>query len=219
MAQIFLVRHGQVAFGAASYDSLSPVGERQAAAVGSALVARGVTASRTVVGRMNRHRQTASLASRGAGWPAPAEVHQGWDEFDHVAVLSAAGPVEPGDRSLSGPDTLRRFFGVAIPRWSSGSHDGDYAEPFSAFSARVTDALNGLHDGLGEHDTAVVFTSAGVIGWVAASLLNAGEQQWLSLIPVGINGGITRVAGTPEGLKLISYNEHAHLSPDVATFR
>lgn len=219
MAEIFLVRHGQVAFDAAAYDSLSAVGAQQAIAVGASLGASGLIPTRTVVGSMNRHLQTARLAGRAAGWQASSEVDAGWDEFDHVAVLSATGEVALGDRSLSGPDTLSRFFGVAIPRWSSGLHDGDYAEPFSAFSARVTRALQNLHRGLGAHESAVVFTSAGVIGWVVASLLKAGEQQWLSLIPVGVNGGITRVRAGSDGPQMMSFNEHAHLRPDNVTFR
>jgi broad specificity phosphatase PhoE len=218
MAEIFLVRHGQVAFDTAAYDSLSPLGDYQATATGQALMTRGVRPCRVIVGTMNRHQETARGAIAAAGWVAIPEVHAGWDEFNHVDVLSAAGNVAPDDRSLSGHDTLRQFFDVAIPRWSSGLHDGDYAEPFPAFSDRVEAALASLRNGLGEQDTAVVFTSAGVIGWVAASLLNAGERQWLSLIPVGVNGGVTRLA-TAGGLKIVSYNEHAHLSPDAVTFR
>ena len=35
MGVVLLVRHGQASFGAADYDVLSPLGERQAAATGA----------------------------------------------------------------------------------------------------------------------------------------------------------------------------------------
>lgn len=219
MGDIYLVRHGQVAFGTDSYDSLSPEGEQQAEAAGAALAARGVSATRVFVGSMNRHRQTANLACRTTGWLFLPEVDRGWDEFDHVSVLEAAGEMAEGDRSLSGPDTLRRFFGQAIPRWSSGRHDDDYTETFGAFSGRVTASLHRLANDLASDETAVVFTSAGVIGWVAASLCSAGEQQWLALIPVGVNGGVTRVRVGDGGPSLMSYNEHAHIRPELVTYR
>lgn len=219
MSNIFLVRHGQVAFGGDSYDSLSPLGEEQATAAGVAMRKGGLTPIRTIVGSMNRHRQTADLAAHAARWSAPAEVDRRWDEFDHVEIISAVGDVEPGDLSLSGPHTLRRFFGVAIPRWSSGRYDGDYVETFGAFSGRVSEALRQLAADLDTRETAVVFTSAGVIGWVAASLLEGGEAQWLALIPVLVNTGVTRLRVIDSRLTVISVNEHAHLSRDLETYR
>jgi broad specificity phosphatase PhoE len=219
MGDIYLVRHGQVVFGGDGYDSLSPDGERQSAAVGAALAARGVATEHMFVGSMNRHRQTAELAGGAAGWRAAPEVDAGWDEFDHVSVLTAAGALAKGDRSLSGPDTLRRFFGHAIPRWSSGRHDDDYAETFRGFSSRVMDTLQRLARELASDESAVVFTSAGVIGWAAASLLGASEQQWLKLIPVGVNGGVTRIRVTGGSPELVSYNEHAHLGHVLVTYR
>lgn len=219
MSDIFLVRHGQVAFDSTAYNGLSPAGERQAEALGRAFSARGVTASRVVVGDMFRQQQTAEIAGRAAGWSTSPEVDAGWDEFDHVALLAAMGDLRSGDSSLSGPDTLTRFFGEAIPRWSSGLHDGDYEETFDAFSERVTQTLGRLAGDPTGDDTTVVFTSSGVIGRIAASLLDTGAQQWLALIPVGINTGVTRLRVTEDEVRLVSYNEHAHLGPDLVTYR
>lgn len=219
MSEIFLVRHGQVALDGTGYDGLSTLGEEQAKTVGLALRERGVSPTRVVVGSMRRHHATADIASQAARWAADREVNPGWDEFDHVAILRAAGDLEPGDRSLSGPDTRRRFFEVAIPRWMSGLHDDDYTEPASAFTERVAGALGHVCSELSDQDTAVVFTSAGVIGRVVASLLEAGEKQWLTLIPVIVNSGVTRLRVTDDRTTLISYNEHSHVRAELLTYR
>lgn len=219
MSEIFLVRHGQVSFHGDGYDELSELGEQQAAAVGLALSRRGVRPSRVAIGSMNRHHQTARLASSTAGWSAPLEVDGSWNEFDHVAVMAGAGHQERGDRTLSGADTLRRFFGTAIPRWSSGLYDEDYAETFGAFTARVTGTFQRLLARLEPHETAVVFTSAGVIGRITAALLHAGEKEWLALIPVGVNCGVTRVEGAGDDAVLVSYNEHGHFTSGLVTRR
>jgi broad specificity phosphatase PhoE len=213
------VRHGQVALHGAGYGGLSELGEQQADEVGLALRQRGVLPSRVAAGNMQRHHQTAERARLAAGWSAPIEIDVGWDEFDHVAVMASAGHQRASDRSLSGADTLRRFFGVAIPRWSSGQHDEDYAETFGEFTERVTDTFQRLVTSLDDRETAVVFTSAGVIGRVAATLLNATEKEWLTLIPVAVNCGVTRVRVTGEDAFLVSYNEHGHLHQAGVTQR
>ena len=43
MSEMFLVRHGQVAFDSTGYNGLSASGRTQAEAVGPAFAARGVT--------------------------------------------------------------------------------------------------------------------------------------------------------------------------------
>lgn len=219
MGEIYLVRHGQVALEGPAYDGLSPLGERQAEAVGSALRARSSPVSRVLVGSLQRHHETARLAVSTAGWTTEEETQMDWNEVDHVSILAAAGVGGSGARSLNGPDTLRRFFGTAVPRWSSGLHDADYPETFTAFTGRVTSVFDQLCRDVRPGEATVVFTSAGVIGQVAVSLIGAGEKQWLSLIPVAVNGGITRVRVTSDGPVLMSYNEHAHLSPEQVTYR
>src|SRR5262249_38748750 len=59
MAAIYLVRHGQASFGAADYDCLSPLGEKQAARLGAALKLRVPSLKAAWCGGMKRHRQTA----------------------------------------------------------------------------------------------------------------------------------------------------------------
>ena len=162
MGQILLVRHGQASWGAADYDVLSPLGERQAAALGACLA--GVPVEAVVHGAMRRQRATAEQLVEAAGWAVTPSVDERWDEMDHQGVLDAHPPEFDGE-----PDArqFQAWFEKATARWLSGAHDGDYAEPWTAFRDRVLAGFEAFGDG-----TTVVVTSAGPVSVVVAHLLD-----------------------------------------------
>jgi len=219
MGELFLVRHGQVALDGPGYDGLSQTGRDQAEAVGGALASRGIEPSKLYVGTMNRHRETVGLAAGVAGWSAPLLTDEQWNEFDHVAILAAAGGLEPGDRSLRADESRRRLFEVALPRWSSGAHDDEYQEAFGRFSERVSASMRQVSRATGSGETTVVVTSAGVISWITTLLLGGDRERWLALIPTWVNGSVTEVGVTNGQARLVSYNDHAHLTEDLVTTR
>jgi broad specificity phosphatase PhoE len=214
---ILFVRHGQASAGAADYDVLSATGELQSEMLGTALRRRGVSAARVVAGSLRRQQETARCASRKADWAADLECDEAWNEFHHEDVRAVHGDLV-ADRSALGSDAMP-WLDRAIPRWSSGLHDQDYAEPFPAFTERVDTALHKMAAETAPGATAVVFTSAGVVGWIAASLLGGAEPQWRRLNQVAINSGVTRVLVGSRGITLASFNEHHHLPPRLVTYR
>lgn len=218
MSRILLVRHGQASFGADDYDRLSPLGEEQSRVLGAALARRGVVPSVVVTGAMRRHAQTADAACTAAGWDAAITRDDGWDEFDHLQVLSVHAPPE-SDESVPERVAFQHWFEEATLRWTRGRHDAEYDETFGAFTDRVRAALDRLVAGLGPGETAVVLTSGGPIAWAAASLLGGGSDLWLRLNPVTVNTGTTLVVVGRRGPTLVTLNDHAHLSPDLVTYR
>ncbi|MFC4501588.1 MULTISPECIES: histidine phosphatase family protein [Streptomyces] len=218
MGVILFVRHGQASVGAAGYDVLSATGELQSDMLGREFSRRGVSAARILSGRLKRQQETARRARRASNWTASVEADEAWNEFDHDDILAVRQRVG-ADAGVPAGQTQQSWFDQVIPRWSSGLHDHDYAEPFPAFTKRVDSALRTLAAELASGETAVVFTSAGVIGWVAASLLGAGEPQWFALNRVAVNTGVTKVVAGSRGLTLVTFNEHSHLSPQLVTYR
>ncbi|MGX9891491.1 histidine phosphatase family protein [Streptomyces sp. NPDC002276] len=210
MGVILFVRHGKASVGAADYDVLSDTGERQSELLGTEFSRRGVSATRILTGRLNRQQQTARCTRLASSWSTTLEVDEAWNEFDHMDVVAAHRKVDTPDS-----EPLDR----AIPRWSSGRYDHEYTEPFPAFTKRVDDAFRTVAGELTSGETAVVFTSAGVIGWVAASLLGGGEPQWSALNRVAVNSGVTKVVVGSRGSTLITFNEHSHLPPQLVTYR
>ena len=218
MGVILLVRHGQASWGAADYDNLSDLGHEQGAMTGRAIAARALTPSRVVCGSMRRHRQTAHAACGAAGWVAPVDTDEGWNEFDHVQMLAVHGGPEGGDGEMT-RQQFDAWFDAATERWTSGRYDEDYDEPFFTFSSRVESALRRTASGLGSGDSAVVFTSGGPISWVAATLLGGGIDMWMRLNPVTINASVAKVVVGARGTTLVSLNDHSHLEPDHVTYR
>ena len=215
MRQILLVRHGQASWGADDYDVLSELGESQAAVVGrwlASTVLAGRVPDVVVHGTMKRQQRSAEIAASAAGWPVSTVTDERWNEIDHVGVLAA----HPQDFE-SDPDDEQfpAWFTGATNRWASGEFDHEYAESFAGFRSRVLDALAEVSSA----GTAVIFTSGGPISMVAADLLAAGLDTYNLLAAAVANASITRLVSGAGGLSLSSFNEHAHLSPEVLTRR
>ena len=217
MSVLLLVRHGQASWGAADYDVLSDLGHEQSRLLGRHLAGLGVEPSRVWSGGLRRHDETAASAMAAVGWGAEVVTDAGWSEYDHVELVrifdeaTADDPHRPGD--------FNAFFDAAVERWTGGRHDADYAEPFSAFTERVSQSLRDACDALGPGETGVVFTSGGAIAWVTACLWDMGVHQWARINPVLVNTGVTKVVTGSRGVNLVSVNEHAHLTGDALTYR
>ncbi len=219
MSAILLVRHGQASFGAADYDQLSDLGQRQATRLGEALAARGVGVDVVVCGGMRRHRQTADACLAAMKRQAPIEVDIGWDEYDHDRLVAAFDP-RFADRAVLGAelaasdDAARAFqhiFAAALARWVNGAYDADYAETFAEFGARVQAALTRLSARLDRGRTAIVFTSGGPISAVAGQLLQVPAPLQLALGWTLANAGVTKLLTARDGVRLSTLNEHSHL--------
>lgn len=220
MSVVLLVRHAQASFGSADYDVLSDLGERQAQRLGEALEDRGVTPAVVVTGRQVRQQETARLMLTTCGSNVRIDVDEGYDEYDHQALLDRPSYQDRLAALASTPASERptRFQGIledAIRRWVEGSDDGD-AESFGEFRERVDRALRRTFDSLGAGQTAIVVTSGGPISAVATSLTDAPDATWLRLSPVLANTAISKVVSGRRGLSLVSFNEHGHLEGGYA---
>lgn len=211
MGALYLVRHGQASFGSANYDELSPQGIEQSRQLGYAWDATEWLPTVAVSGSMQRHHDTALNALAMAGQDAGYDVDHGWDEFDHEAIMRAAGPA-PAD-----PREFQAAFVAATRAWAAGS-EGDY-ETYEAFTARVLEAFDRLAKRTGKGETAVVFTSGGPIAIVVGHLLTGDTSLWPAVNSVIINASVTKVVTGRAGRSLLSFNEHGHLPADLVTYR
>ena len=213
MGQILLVRHGQASFGADDYDVLSGTGEAQAADL--APVLRDLGEATLVHGSLVRQRRTAEIAAASAGYPDTFTVDDRWDELDVLSLFAADPPDLPEG---AGHAEFQAAFEATTDRWTGGEHDADYAETWPAFQKRVGSAFEALVDVAGSGH-AVVFSSGGPIAAVATALLGAGPDTYRRLLPVITNASVTKVVAGRRGISLVTFNEHAHLSPDRITYR
>jgi broad specificity phosphatase PhoE len=200
MGAIYLVRHGQASFGADDYDKLSEVGSEQATLVGEELRRRELEFAHVQSGTLVRQRDTALAAGY-----QPVEDPR-WNEYDFLDVLRHAEAVpEKADSH-----TLQTTMDAALLAWVAAADGGPSTETWSAFSARVNAALDDLVAALGKGQDAVVFTSGGVIGAVAARLIGDQAGRFIALNRIACNAGITKIISGRAGLTLVAFSEHAH---------
>lgn len=201
MGAIYFVRHGQASFGAADYDKLSELGAEQSRVVGTELRRRELRFSYVQSGTMLRQRDTALAAGY-----QPAEDAR-WNEYDFTDVLRFAPslPEQVDQRSF------QVAMDVALEAWvAAAASDSESVESWAAFSARVNAALDDLVGALGKGENALVFTSGGVIGAVAARLIGDQAGRFMALNRIACNAGITKVISGRSGLTLVSFSEHGH---------
>jgi broad specificity phosphatase PhoE len=223
---VLLVRHGQASFGADDYDVLSETGVEQSRVLGVALARQGLRPTTVLHGSMKRQRDTATAVVDGAGWALAPELDEGWDEFDHVGVISTGLAGSDGLRSGAGAhsDRLRfqQLFEEATARWSGGAHDAEYAETWPAFLRRIGDALDRA---FAREGVTLVSSSGGPIAAACAMLVDPHAptdevpRLWNAFNTVNANSSVTRLLEGSTGRRLLSFNEHSHLPRSLVTYR
>lgn len=232
MARLILIRHGQASFLADDYDHLSPLGEEQAASLGRWWAEHDAPPDRVVSGALRRQRRTAELAAGSArGWPA-IEVLPGLDEHQgdqllrrHLPALAARFPelAALGGRFAAAETGHERgrAMGQMLDRvlrlWGDGLIDE--IEPFVAFRDRVLGALGALQAQAPRGGLVVAFTSAGVIGAVVASVLQAPSSSAVELGMSVYNGSVTEFIFSPGRISLLRFNATPGLQGEALTLR
>lgn len=236
MSQLLLIRHGQATPFEDDTDRLSSLGERQAQAVGAFLAEAGVVPTRVVHGPMVRQRGTAQRAAEaaGGGWPS-AETLSGLAEYDGDGLIRRLAPRlaerDPAFATLlQDAEALRenelpdrnRAFQKMLERLTDSYLLGETTHPevetWAEFRGRVRAALNDILAGVGG-STVLAFTSGGVIGSVVAGVLDAPEASVLKLNWRVRNASITRLTFGGGRVSLDSFNETAHLTPELMSWR
>ena len=205
MPLVAIVRHGQASFGAADYDALSAVGQEQSGLVGAELLRRGLREPEVVAGTLRRQQHTASLLMAAAGYPGPCGTDKRWDEFDHLALLHRYVAPERIEPALADSRVFQRLLDEALDAWT---RDGGWA----AFTADALAALHDVVERLPKGRDAVVVSSGGVIGALAAGLIGAPATTGIALNRVAVNGAISLVTVGGSGANLLSFNDHAHFA-------
>lgn len=211
MPAIYLIRHGKASPEAEDYDELSPPGYEQARLLGAELKRRGLRVGPVVTGTLRRQRQTAATVLAKAGIDAAPVTDGRWNEYDHLGLLGAY-PLDTG--------SLQERLDASLNSWidAGGSEPGTW----TSFRDGVRAALTDLVAVLGRGETALVFTSAGVIAAVCSTLLGTSAPGFLAMNRVVVNGSVSKLLHGRGGTQLLSFNDHAHLEqggPALMTYR
>lgn len=213
MGSIHLIRHGQASWGAADYDQLSDLGQKQSSAVGMSWEASGWSPTAAVAGSMKRHAQTAISAIDACGQGEGYDVDAGWDEFDHISIARAFDPAS----LTQDPKAFQAILNQALDGWIAGGEGA--GESYQQFVERVMKAFDRVVLNAGSGRSVAVFTSGGPIALVASHLLTGGATLFQRINDVVVNASITTIIVGQSGPRLLTFNEHGHLPRDMVTFR
>jgi broad specificity phosphatase PhoE len=210
MGTLHLVRHGQASFGSDDYDRLSPLGERQCAALGEWMQQRGLRFEGVLRGTLRRHRQSLqAIASTLPGLPEALEW-PGLDEYDSEAVVRT---VHSGELAPSrDPEVVRQHFRLlreGLLRWMAGEAQPAGMPRWPEFVDGVAGALDLVRQRF-DGDVLLV-SSGGPIATAVGHVLGAPAPAVVELNMRIRNSALSEFVFTPKRHALLSFNTLPHL--------
>ena len=219
MSRVYLVRHGQAAFGTGDYDRLTDTGVAQCQQLARhwRTIGRGV--DRVYSGTLRRQRESADAFVRAAseeGGPSlPVRLVPGLEEYDYRGLLAATpesrAPLETGSDRRQFHDWLS----AALRAWAAGELRG--VEPYAAFRDRCATALATLLGDIGRGRNAVLFGSAGSLAAAMQPALGLGDWDLLRLNLTFFNSGVSSLLFDGETITIETMNTVSHLEQPAFT--
>ena len=215
MGTLYLVRHGQASFGAADYDQLSDLGQRQSERLGRYWAERGLHFDAVITGTLRRHAQTWAGIARGAGLDLPPTEWPGLNEYDSGAVIRAILP-RGQDQALGDPHSPEgykahfRLLRDGLRQWMAGTISPEGMPAYTDFVHGVTSALDHVRR---EHvgQKVLIVSSGGPISTAVGHVLGLSPDATIELNMRIRNSAVTEFVFNPKRHSLLSYNTLPHL--------
>lgn len=160
MSVLYLVRHGQASFGAADYDKLSEMGEKQCAMLGHYWIKFNVKLNAVYCGTLSRQKRSAECVSEvfkkaGRPFPEPKIIDQ-FNEYETRHILTAslssvlaqnpeimklAKEIAPNGMVdfVNDKKAFQKLFSRVMDMWVDDKIHVDGMESWKQFTARVND--------------------------------------------------------------------------------
>lgn len=219
MGSIYVVRHGQAAFGTDDYDRLTEVGFTQARLLGAHFGARRIRFDAIFTGTLRRQIETARGILQGhpeLGVDLPQERFPGLDEYLSDAIMTAhfgTPPVWGGGADKRDPAFVRdhfRHLREALLAWADGHIQPEGMAAFSRFQENAVAALIEARTRYPEGRVLVV-SSGGPIAAMVAAALQAPPSSAVELNLRIRNSSLSEFSSTLKRHHLVSFNALPHL--------
>jgi broad specificity phosphatase PhoE len=222
---IYLVRHGQAAFGTDHYDRLTDLGVAQSRLLGGYFGRRNIRFDAVFTGTLRRQTETAQAIFEGHPEPGSSplqETFPGLDEYKPEAIMMALTGTFPAPAPAAArrdPVVVRDHFRVlreALLAWAEDRTQPEGMPVWRAFQdsavAALVEARRRFPDG-----NVLIVSSGGPIAAVVAATLNAPPATAVELNLRIRNSSLSEFAATPRRHHLISFNGLPHLdtNPDL----
>ena len=223
MGVIYLVRHGQAAFGTEHYDRLTEIGFTQARLLGAYFARRNIRFDAVFTGTLRRQTETAQGIFEGhpeLGAQPPQETFPGLDEYNPEAVMMALTgnlPAPAPEAVRRDPVVVREHFRIlreALLAWAENRTQPLGMPVWQAFQegavAALIEARRRFPDG-----NVLIVSSGGPIAAIVAGALNAPPATAIELNLRIRNSSLTEFAATPRRHQLVSFNGLPHLDTNL----
>jgi broad specificity phosphatase PhoE len=229
MGVIYVVRHGQAAFGTENYDQLTEIGFAQARLLGAYFARRKIHFDAVFTGTLRRQIETADaiLESHPELSASAREIIPGLDEYKPEAILTALTGESPvmtaAGAARRDPVVVREHFRLlreALLAWAEDRTRPVDMMPFAEFQNGAVGALIEARQRFPDGHVLVV-SSGGAIGAMVAQVLNAPAATAVELNLRIRNSSLTEFASTPRRHHLVSFNGLPHLDtgdPSLITY-
>ena len=228
MGAVYVVRHGQAAFGTEHYDRLTEIGFTQARLLGNYFARRNIHFDAVFTGTLRRQIETAQGIFEGNAESQPLretfpgqETFPGLDEYNPEALIMAltgAFPVPAAAAERRDPVVVREHFRIlrdALLAWAEDRTQPQGMPPWRAFQdgavAALIEARQRFPDG-----NVLIVSSGGPIAAIVTAALNAPPATAVELNLRIRNSSLTEFASTPRRHHLVSFNGLPHIdtNPD-----
>jgi broad specificity phosphatase PhoE len=219
MGSLYLVRHGQASFGAADYDQLSDLGQRQCERLGQWFRAHGRRFDVVLTGTLKRHAQSLAAIETGFGHALPSTARTELNEYDSHALIRSVhtGPL-PTVATAAEAKVHFQLLREGLSRWMQGQTRPEGMLRYAAFVAGIDDTLAQVR----EHHTdgtALVVSSGGPISMAVGHVLGLQPDNVIELNLHLRNSAVSELRMTPRRLHLLTFNTLPHLNePQHATW-
>jgi broad specificity phosphatase PhoE len=229
MGVIYVVRHGQAAFGTENYDQLTEIGFAQTRLLGAYFARRKIHFDAVFTGTLRRQIETADaiLESHPELSASAREIIPGLDEYKPEAILTALTGEVPVMMAAAAarrdPLVVREHFRLlreALLAWAEDRTQPVDMMPFAKFQDGAVGALIEARQRFPDGHVLVV-SSGGAIGAMVAQVLKAPAGTAVELNLRIRNSSLTEFASTPRRHHLVSFNGLPHLDagdPSLITY-
>ena len=217
MAELYLIRHAQASFGTDDYDRLSPLGCRQAEALGEFLRDNAICFDAVYSGELQRQRKTAEIVLELQPGKSHCQTDPRFNEietdkiFEHLVPRLAKTSARLERLVKAGKQSSKDFqkaLEIVFNHWVTVDDDCADLQSWADYSADVHTALAEIVAREGSGKTVGLVTSGGTIATIVAHVLGVtGEQVYKYYEPL-INCSVTRLLYSGDRISVSSFNDH-----------
>ena len=220
MASIYLIRHGQASFGAANYDQLSSLGQRQADVTGQFFATIGQQFDAAFSGSLSRQRETGERVLASLSHRPELTIDERFNEIDNDAQVNALLPELCAKDSelaaLVARDTksskdYQKIIDAVFNAWVSPDCNASGLVAWPDYRDGVKAALADIMRSVGSGKDTAVFTSGGTIATAVGLVAGVTHKGFYQFYEPVMNCSVTRFIYSSRRVSLSNFNDVAHL--------